>query len=145
MDCPTYNTLPIRYKRFVDLYIKYGCQSKAYIEAGYSKTGADQNASRLIRLEKVAKAIEERKQALYADLNITEEDLKRVWKDILHDPDAKTADRLTCTQIVGKYLGLFKETPQIAIFQAITKDDRLLLNDMKADAIEVEAGSQGEW
>lgn len=145
LDCPSYNTLKHSHKLFIDHYLKHGNATKAYQEVYKTGKTAEASASRLLRNEQVKKALEERKAQLYSDLNITEEDLKRVWKEILNDPDAKTADRLTCTQIVGKYLGLFKESPQIAIFQAITKDDRLLLEDMKADAIEVEVGGQGEW
>lgn len=139
MDCPTYNTLSHKHKLFVDHFLKYGNATKAYINAGYEAKTANKNAHKLMVNEGIKRAIEEKKACLYVDLNITEEDLKRVWKEILNDPDAKTADRLTCTQIVGKYLGLFKETPQIAIFQALTKEDRLAIEDKEDTLIDVES------
>lgn len=119
-----YNLLNHKQKLFIDYMIKYGNQSKAYKEAGYSPKNADINASRLIRNEKVAKALQEKKQALYKDLNITEDDLKAFWKQTLYDNQAKLSDRIRISELLAQYLGIFKQNEtKVAIFQMISKDD----------------------
>jgi phage terminase small subunit len=105
----------------------------------YGETkSADQCASRLLSLAKIKQALDERKAQLFKDLHITEDDLKRVWKEILNDPDAKASDKLACTKIVGDYLKIFNNTPQIAIFQGISKDMLKALQTDRDDAIDVE-------
>lgn len=56
---PAFDKLNVKQQKFVTLLAQHGNQRRAYIGAEYSKTGADQNASRLIRKEKVRAALHE--------------------------------------------------------------------------------------
>ena len=54
-------------QRFVDEYLVDLNATKAYVRAGYSATGAEQGASRLLSLVKVQRAVASRQKAQVAD------------------------------------------------------------------------------
>lgn len=137
-NTPTYDSLKHSHKLFVDHYLKTGNITKAYRSVYPENKNPDASGARLAGNDKIKEAVEERKAQLYADLNITEEDLKRVWKEILNDPDAKASDKLNCSQIVGKYLGIFRDTPQVAVFQQLRQDDMEKIEQDTDDIIDVE-------
>lgn len=77
-----------RQAKFVTLYLRHGNATQAYIDAGYSKNGADRSAHALLRNPEVAAFIDAKRTAiairvdgkLVADLAELEEGLTREWR-----------------------------------------------------------------
>lgn len=58
-NCPTFQSIELRHQKFLLNYLKHGNAGKAAREAGFSARTADQQASRLLRIVKVSKALSE--------------------------------------------------------------------------------------
>lgn len=99
----------VRQKAFADYYIETGNATQSYIKAGYSKTGADRSASKLLRNAEISAYIAERtkptEQKRIATADEVMEFLTAVMKGEVKDAfglDASLADRTAAAREIMK-------------------------------------------
>lgn len=88
--------------------------TKAAERAGYSKKTAYSIGERLLKNVEIKKRVDEKvkKQADKTEVKISE--IIEGFKEIAFG-DEKTSDRLKALELLGKYLGIFKESEQKAM------------------------------
>ena len=103
-----------RQKRFCLEYLKDFNATKAAERAGYSKKTANRIGSENLSKLDIKKEIErlKKKQVEKSELKVA--DIIDGFKDIAFSVFEKTSDRLKALEMLGKYLGIFKESEQRA-------------------------------
>lgn len=85
-------------KQFAIEYVKTGNMTQAAVNAGYSEASAYNQGSRLMKNDEVVRYVEElqseRAQELRAHMASEASSAFKVMTDIMHNPNAKDADRL---------------------------------------------------
>ena len=99
-----------RQKLFIEEYIKDRNGGAAARRAGYSDNSADQQASRLLRNDKIKKEIDRKLKKKTEDSGVT---VEKVVKELakggfaeLDVADMKFSDKLKCLELLAKYLGM---------------------------------------
>ena len=109
-----------RQRAFVENYMEHFNARRAYIQAGYSKNGADQSASRMLRITKVSAAIHEQMQLI----GITPERIRSGFAAIAFGDDAskivtgvnphREQDRARALSELARVEGMITEKQQVA-------------------------------
>ena len=103
--------LTAKQMRFVDEYLIDGNATRAAKSAGYSERTAEQTASRLLKIPKVADAIKAGQQEISERCKVTQDD---VIEGLLSEAKqmgegSSHSARVTAWTQLGKHLGMFKE------------------------------------
>jgi len=100
-----------RHERFAQLIAQGKSATSAYIEAGYSETGADANASRLIGNDSVAARIQHLKAAAAQQAVVTAQmALEQLAIEMAGTgPDTSSGARTKAAELILKYHGAFTE------------------------------------
>ncbi len=120
---------------FVSEYLKTGNATQAYMTAygQMDEAAAAANASRLIRNDKVQKAIHEHQKKMQTQTGITvEQVVKRIAK--LADKAARDGDRLKALDMLMKHLGGYMTTEQMIekmTPQQLEQLSQLIVNQVK--------------
>jgi len=103
-----------RQKSFADEYLKDYNGKQAAIRAGYSEKTAENQASRMLRLVKVAEYLGKRQIEKEKKIGITIEaiidELKEVGFGIVDGDKLKMNDKIKALELLGKHLGMFSES-----------------------------------
>lgn len=103
-----------RQKNFADEYLKDYNGKQAAIRAGYSEKTAENQASRMLRLVKVAEYLGKRQIEKEKKIGITIEaiidELKEVGFGIVDGDKLKMNDKIKALELLGKHLGMFSES-----------------------------------
>ena len=99
--------MPLNAKRaaFVREYLKDLNATQAAIRAGYSKKTAKQQGSRLLSDADVSEAVRKGQAHLEGKAIATRAERQQFWTRVLlgqEDPDAKLADRLKASELLGR-------------------------------------------
>lgn len=120
--------------RFCQEYVANGGNAtKAYIAAGYSPTGADGAASRLLGNVSVKERVKELQASVAERLGITQEYLLSHLKGIIDNPTNSNKDRLRAVELAGKNLAMWVEK---------TENKNNNTGDVTAKVILLPAGSR---
>lgn len=96
--------------RFCQEYVANGGNAtQAYIKAGYSPTGAEQNACALMTNHKVQERVRELQTSVAERLGITQEYLLGHLKEIIDNQTNPNKDRLRAVELAGKNLAMWVE------------------------------------
>jgi phage terminase small subunit len=100
-----------RHERFAQLIAQGKSATAAYIEAGYSETGADANASRLIGNDSVAARIQHLKATAAQQAVVTAQmALEQLAIEMAGTgPDTSSGARTKAAELILKYHGAFTE------------------------------------
>ena len=102
-----------RQKSFADEYLKDYNGKQAAIRAGYSEKSAENQASRMLRLVKVAEYLGKRQIEKEKKIGITIEaiidELKEVGFGVVDGEKLKMNDKIKALELLGKHLGMFSE------------------------------------
>ena len=94
---------------FVHEYIKDYNATQAGIRAGYSAKTAYSIAQRLLKQVEIQEAIQElHKEAIGPTEKIIKDNIN-LWRSIMLDTEAREADRLKASELIGKYAGMFTD------------------------------------
>lgn len=93
--------LTLKQKKFCDEYIKTGNATEAYIKAGYNRSGARANASRLITNDNVKNYIDERLKEI-EDKSIA--DASEVLKYLTRIIRNEETEQVVITENIGDYI-----------------------------------------
>lgn len=105
-------------ERFVLEYIKDYNATQAGLRAGYSPKTAYSIAQRLLKDVEVKEAIQRlHKDAIGPTEKIIKENID-LWRAIMLDTNAKEADRLKASELIGKYAGMFTEKHELTTIDA---------------------------
>ncbi len=99
--------LTVQQRRFVDAY--QGNATEAAIAAGYSKKTAAEQASRLLKNVKIAKAIEKRAKRDAKPTIADRQKRQEFWTAVMGDKNEKMMERLKASELLGKSEGDFLE------------------------------------
>ena len=80
-------------------------QTQAYIDAGYSKTGADGSASRLLGNVRIRKYVEELQKPAEDAIRLTAERVHEELHDIATSPEVSPGDRIRAIAEFNKMTG----------------------------------------
>lgn len=120
-------------KCFADEYLKDYNGKQAAIRAGYSEKTAENQASRMLRLVKVAEYLGKRQIEKEKKIGITIEaiidELKEIGFGIVDGDKLKMNDKIKALELLGKHLGMFseskdKETEVNIMVQVVTVGNR---------------------
>lgn len=92
--------LTLKQKKFCDEYIKTGNATEAYIKAGYNRSGARANASRLITNDNIKNYIDERLKEI-EDKSIA--DAAEVLKYLTRIIRNEETEQVVITENIGDY------------------------------------------
>jgi len=99
---------------FVKEYLKDYNGKQAAIRAGYSEKTAENQASRMLRLVKVAEYLGKRQIEKEKKIGITIEaiidELKEIGFGIVDGEKLKMNDKIKALELLGKHLGMFTES-----------------------------------
>lgn len=96
--------------RFCQEYVANGGNAtQAYIRAGYSPAGAEQNACALMTNHKVQERVRELQTSVAERLGITQEYLLGHLKEIIDNQTNPNKDRLRAVELAGKNLAMWVE------------------------------------
>lgn len=118
-----------RQKSFADEYLKDYNGKQAAIRAGYSEKTAENQASRMLRLVKVAEYLGKRQIEKEKKIGITIEaiidELREVGFGVVDGEKLKMNDKIKALELLGKHLGMFsegkdKETEVNILVQVVT-------------------------
>lgn len=133
--------LTIKQKIFCDNYLVHQNGAEAARQAGYSKGCARGQASKLLSLPNIKHYLNKRlNDALQAN-NVKPEDIIRDLRKISMDESANNSDRIRCLELLGKNLGMFRDSgtgPNVAVFQAFNRKDMAMLEGSRPQHIVVE-------
>jgi len=120
-------------KSFADEYLKDYNGKQAAIRAGYSEKTAENQASRMLRLVKVAEYLGKRQIEKEKKIGITIEaiieELREVGFGVVDGEKLKMNDKIKALELLGKHLGMFsenkdKETEVNIMVQVVTVGNR---------------------
>ena len=101
-------------KSFADEYLKDYNGKQAAIRAGYSEKTAENQASRMLRLVKVAEYLGKRQIEKEKKIGITIEaiidELREVGFGVVDGEKLKMNDKIKALELLGKHLGMFSES-----------------------------------
>lgn len=100
---------------FCQEFVKDHNATQAYIRAGYSPNGADVSGSQLLGIASVAARVAELAEKAAKRNDLAVDDVIKVWKDVINDPDEPTPNKLVAARDAGKYLGMFIEKRQVDV------------------------------
>ena len=99
-----------KHSAFVREYVANGYNAtRAYIDAGYSPTGARGHASRLVALGSIQVAVADHAQAVASAAEVSLPWLLSELRGLASAPDCKPADRIAALRELGKLLGFYVE------------------------------------
>lgn len=98
-------------RAFVREYIKDFNATQAALRAGYAPGSARQQASDLLANPDIRQAIEQHQQKADANAILTLSELQEWWTNLItgQEPNARTADRLKASELLGKSMGSFTD------------------------------------
>src|ERR1700687_704595 len=102
-----------RERRFVECFMgtAAGNATKAARLAGYARTTAEKQASRLLGNVGIRQAIQERVQR---DPHVAaREDLQRWWTSVYRNPTVEYRDRLKASELLGKSQAVFVDAVNV--------------------------------
>ncbi len=121
--------LTFQQRKFVNEYLRHGNGRNAAISAGYSEKSADSQASQLLKLPKIKKAIESKeKEFEMASLITVESVLERIL-NIADDEDATNSEKLNALKMLGQHLAMFTDK------QVITNEANNPFEQMSDDEV----------
>lgn len=97
-------------KKFADLYLSSGNQSKSYMKAYAtckSEAGAMASSSKLLRNPKIMKYIDEKNKIIASDRIADMKEVKEFWTDLLRNSREEQRDRLKASEFIAKTNGAF--------------------------------------
>jgi phage terminase small subunit len=121
------NPLSQQQRRFVDEYLVDLNSAAAAIRAGYSKHTARQMGSRLLTKVNIAAEIAKRGQKAQARLEVTADEVRLFWAEIMRDATLDREVRLSASDKLAKALGVY--THRIQVTGSLTLVDLLLAAD----------------
>jgi phage terminase small subunit len=98
---------------FATSYALTGNGVQSAIEAGYAPGSAHVEASRLLRVAKVAAAIDEERARLRERSDLKAQDVIDGLRQIAEDESARNSDRIRAYELLGKHLRLFTEQVEV--------------------------------
>lgn len=99
---------PQQYK-FVLAFAKGATATQAAKDAGYSEAYADREACRLVEKPQIVAALADLTKQIARPTIATIKDRQEWWTKVIHDGEAKLADRLRASELLGKSQGDFIE------------------------------------
>ena len=116
---PDKGELNYKQKSFVDAYDGNGKETA--IAVGYSPKTAEQTASRLLRMVKVRKALEERSARENKDTIATRVQRQELWTKMMNDPEIRSSDRLKASELLGRSEADFTDRKEIEVDQRFSE------------------------
>ena len=116
---PDKGELNYKQKAFVDAYDGNGKETA--IAVGYSPKTAEQTASRLLRMVKVRKALEERSARENKDTIATRVQRQELWTKMMNDPEIRSSDRLKASELLGRSEADFTDRKEIEVDQRFSE------------------------
>jgi phage terminase small subunit len=106
--------LSAKHRAFVKEYLKDKNATRAYKSVYGNVAGAAQHGARLIRNDKVSKAIEAGLAAQAAAADVTAQELVEFFAGVMRSKKirAKTGDRIKAAELLGKRFGMFKDVQE---------------------------------
>lgn len=121
--------LTFQQRKFVNEYLRHGNGRNAAISAGYSEKSADSQASQLLKLPKIKKAIQSKeKEFEMASLITVESVLERIL-NIADDEEATNGEKLNALKMLGQHLAMFTDK------QVITNEPNNPFDQMSDDEL----------
>ena len=116
---PDKGELNYKQKAFVDAYDGNGKETE--IAVGYAPKNAEQTASRLLRMVKVRKALEERSARENKDTIATRVQRQELWTKMMNDPEIRSSDRLKASELLGRSEADFTDRKEIEVDQRFSE------------------------
>lgn len=110
------NKLTRKQQAFVDCYIGHMNATQAYKEAGYQAKNdnvAGVSAHRLLKDDKIAKAIDERLAQIESDRIANATQVLEFLTAKMLDEEAKDADRIASAKLLGQNMKLFTDKVEV--------------------------------
>ncbi len=103
------DSLTMQQRKFVNFYCESGNATESAIKAGYTPESAHVQGSRLLKNDKVKKAIEDKEKEFELASLITKEYVLAKFKNIADDKEEQTQNKLRALENLGKHLGMFTD------------------------------------
>ncbi|WOD61774.1 terminase small subunit [Niallia taxi] len=101
--------LTFQQRKFVNEYLKHGNGRNAAIAAGYSEKSADSQASQILKLPKIKKAIEAKEKEFEMASLITVESILEKILSIADDEEASNSEKLQALKLLGQHKAMFTD------------------------------------
>lgn len=101
--------LSAQHLKFVKEYLVDHDGMAAAIRAGYVKTHAGTQAHVLLKLPEIQKFLRSQSRVFTARKNITAEQVVEELREIAFDRLLKPTERMQALELLGKYIGMWKE------------------------------------
>ena len=130
-------------QRFVEFYDGNG--TEAARKAGYA--GSNEvigiTASKLLRISKVAKAIQQRESREMRPKVADRVQRQQFWTRVMSDPKVAMADRLRASELLGRSAADFLERVQLSTDTSLAERMKLARERAGMAPTELEAGQEG--
>lgn len=123
---PEYRNLRTHKQReFIKKYLHNGRNAlQSAKDAGYTDKTSVSIAYKLLENEDVKGIIKKVDEISIHECRLTEGDVTRFWKEVLHSDKANYSDRLRSSELIAKYLKMFDDNDsRQPIFQIFTSQD----------------------
>ncbi|WP_419955927.1 terminase small subunit [Neobacillus niacini] len=101
--------LTFQQRKFVNEYLKHGNGRNAAISAGYSEKSADSQASQILKLPKIRKAIQAKEKEFEMASLITVESILEKILAIAEDEKATNGEKLQALKLLGQHKAMFTD------------------------------------
>lgn len=133
-------------EKFCREYAESGNATASAINAGYSKSTASVQGSRLLKHVKIQKRVAELREELGIKVPTRKEEMVEELYNIMSDKDTQAQHKLKAIELIAKIEGYYKDSPEIKVDNTVNTFDPSKMSDeeliKKMQEVEKEIGDE---